>query len=176
MKAPTPKPSYPAGLSIGSARYLGIALVYITFLASGLPFGGNGVAAAGKTSAAPSLLWQTMRGLNFQTGEMTPELGKFINAIARVPGYMVPLEDSLNEVTEFLLVPYPGACIHVPPPPPNQLVHVTMDSGKTTSVKPFWEPVWVQGIVTIAEVKNSYGAVSFFQMTATQIDPYKDTK
>jgi uncharacterized protein len=93
-----------------------------------------------------------------------------------VPGYMVPLEDSLNEVTEFLLVPYPGACIHVPPPPPNQLVHVTMDGGKRTSVRPFWEPVWVQGIVTLAEVKNSYGAVSFFQMTATQIDPYGDTK
>jgi uncharacterized protein len=176
MKAPTPKPSYPAGLSIGSARYLGIVLVYIALLASGVLCGGDGVAAAGNASAAPSLLWQTMRGLNFHTGEMTPELGKFINAIARVPGYMVPLEDTLNEVTEFLLVPYPGACIHVPPPPPNQLVHVTMDSGKTTPVRPFWEPVWVQGIVTIAEVQNSYGAVSFFQMMATQIDTYKDTK
>jgi hypothetical protein len=175
MKAPTPKPFYPAGLSIGSARYLGIALVYIALLASGVPCGGDGV-AAGKVGPAPSLLWQTMRGLDFKTGEMTPDLGKFINAIARVPGYMVPLEDSLNEVTEFLLVPYPGACIHVPPPPPNQLVHVTMHSGKTTPVIPFWEPVWVQGIVTIGEVKNSYGAVSFFQMTATQIDAYKDTK
>ena len=176
MKAPTPKQPYPVGLRIGSARYLGITLVYIALLASGVPCSGEGVAAAGKASAAPSLLWQTMRGLNFHTGEMTPELGKFIKATARVPGYMVPLEDTLNEVTEFLLVPYPGACIHVPPPPPNQLVHVTMDSGKTTSVRPFWEPVWVQGIVTIGEAKNSDGAVSFFQMTATQIDPYKEMK
>ena len=176
MKALTPKPSDPARIRIGSARYLSIALVAIAFMASGLPSGGDGVAAAGKASAAPSLLWQTMRGLDFKTGEMTPELGKFINAIARVPGYMVPLEDSLSEVTEFLLVPYPGACIHVPPPPPNQLVHVTMDSGKTTALRSLYEPVWVQGIVRIGEVHNSYGAVSFFQMTATQIEPYKEKK
>jgi hypothetical protein len=175
MKAPTPKQFSPAGLSIGSVRHLGIALVYMALLASGVPGGDDGVAAAGKASAAPDLLWQTMRGLNFQTGEMTPELGKFINAIARVPGYMVPLEDTLNEVTEFLLVPYPGACIHVPPPPPNQLVLVTMESGKPTPVRPFWEPVWVQGIVTIGEAKNSDGPVSFYQMTATRIDPYKET-
>src|SRR5262245_46060544 len=49
---------------------------------------------------------------------MTPELQGVINGVARVPGYMDPLEDNLEEVTEFLLVPYPGACIHVPPPPP----------------------------------------------------------
>jgi hypothetical protein len=173
MKAPTPKPYHALGLRIGSTRYLGIVLVCIALLANGVPGGDDGVAAAGKASVAPDLLWQTMRGLNFQTGEMTPELGKFINAIARVPGYMVPLEDTLSEVTEFLLVPYPGACIHVPPPPPNQLVLVTMDGGKPAQVRPFWEPVWVQGIVGIAEAKNSDGAVSFFQMTATQIDAYK---
>ena len=40
---------------------------------------------------------------------------------------MVPLEDDLDVVTEFLLVPYAGACIHVPPPPPNQIVYVKMD-------------------------------------------------
>ena len=176
MKVPTAKQSYPAGFSIGSARYLGIALVGIALLAGGVPYSGDAVAAADKASAAPNLLWQTMRGLNFQTGEMTPELGKFINATARVPGYMVPLEDTLNEVTEFLLVPYPGACIHVPPPPPNQLMLVTMNGGKTTSVIPFWEPVWVQGIVTIGEAKNSDGATAFFQMTATRIDPYAETK
>jgi hypothetical protein len=173
MKTPTPKPFYPAALSLGVARYLGLMLVYTVLLASGLPCAADGVVTPSKASTAPNLLWPTMRGLNFQTGELTPELGRFINAIARVPGYMVPLEDSLSEVTEFLLVPYPGACIHVPPPPPNQLVHVVMDGGKPTAVRPFWEPVWVQGILTIGEVKYPEGPVSFFQMTATQIDPYQ---
>lgn len=176
MKGPTPQPSDWAELRIRSARYLGIILVSIALLASYAPWRGEGVAAADKASAAPNLLWQTMRGLNFHTGEMTPELGKFIHALARVPGYVVPLEDNLTEVTEFLLVPYAGACIHVPPPPPNQLMPVTMDGGKKASVIPFWEPVWVQGIVTIGEAKNPEGATSFFQMTATQIDPYQEAK
>lgn len=176
MKAPIPKPCYLTRLYHESARSLGMVLVCIALLASGVLCGSDAVAAAGKASSAPDLLWPTMRGLNFHTGEMTPELEKFITAPARVPGYMVPLEDTLNEVTEFLLVPYPGACIHVPPPPPNQLVYVTMASGKMASVRPFWEPVWVRGIVTIGEAKNSDGAVSFFQMMATQIDPYEDTK
>src|SRR4029450_1385878 len=46
-----------------------------------------------------------MRGLNFRTGEMTPKLQGVINGVARVPGYMVPLEDNLEQVTEFLLAP-----------------------------------------------------------------------
>jgi uncharacterized protein len=175
MKASTLKPCRPFRRSFGSVCHLCIALVCIAMLAA-VPSGDDGMAAAGQVSPAPDLLWQTMRGLNFRTGEMTPELGQLINAEARVPGYMVPLEDNLFAATEFLLVPYPGACIHVPPPPPNQLVHVTMDGGKTTTLKSLYDPVWVQGIVRIGEIQNSYGAVSFFQMTATQIEPYREKK
>jgi hypothetical protein len=47
-----------------------------------------------------------------------------------MPGYIVPLEDDREEVKEFLLVPSAGARIHVPPPPPNQIVHVVMAGGK----------------------------------------------
>lgn len=42
----------------------------------------------------------------------------------RLPGYAVPIEFDGTKVTSFLLVPYLGACIHVPPPPPNQIVFV----------------------------------------------------
>ena len=176
MKASIPKSCKPLGAGFGSVCYWCIALVCIAILGSAVPGGGDGAAATRKAGPAPDLLWQTMRGLNFRTGEMTPELGQLINGEARVPGYMVPLEDNLLEATEFLLVPYPGACIHVPPPPPNQLVHVTMDGGKTTALRSLYEPVWVQGIVRIGEVQNSYGAVSYFQMTATRIEPYKERK
>ena len=172
----TSKSSIPVRASVGWERSLNIVLVCITLLASTGLSAGAGGGVAGKAGAAPDLLWQTMQGLNFHTGEMTPELGNFINAEARVPGYMVPLEDNLFAATEFLLVPYPGACIHVPPPPPNQLVHVTMDGGKTAELKSLYEPVWVRGIVRIGEVQNSYGAVSYFQMTAIQIEPYREKK
>lgn len=172
----TSKPSMLVRASFGLERSLSIALVCVTLLAGIALSAGDGVAAASKAGPTPDLLWQTMQGLNFRTGEMTPELGQLINGEARVPGYMVPLEDNLFAATEFLLVPYPGACIHVPPPPPNQLVHVTMDGGKTAELKSLYEPVWVQGIVRIGELQNSYGAVSYFQMTATRIEPYREKK
>ena len=101
-----------------------LAICLVGMLASGFSAPRLTAAAAAKQPeiSAPKLSWQMLRGLDFRTGSMTPELQGAINRVARVPGYMVPLEDNLEEVTEFLLVPYPGACIHVPPPPANQTV------------------------------------------------------
>jgi hypothetical protein len=45
----------------------------------------------------------------------------------QIAGYVVPLEGDTRGLTEILLVPYEGACIHTPPPPANQIVHVTLD-------------------------------------------------
>src|SRR6187399_1445007 len=70
--------------------------------------------------------WRTLRGLNYRTGEKTEALQKVDGKKVKVPGFMVPLEDEEEMVTEFLLVPYVGACIHTPPPPPNQIVLVRM--------------------------------------------------
>ena len=47
--------------------------------------------------------------------------------LVRMPGYLLPIEFAGNRVTEFLLVPWVGACIHTPPPPPNQIVYVKAD-------------------------------------------------
>lgn len=58
-----------------------------------------------------------------------PVVTKYNGKTVSLPGFVVPLEGTNEEITEFLLVPYFGACIHVPPPPPNQIVHVTMKSG-----------------------------------------------
>lgn len=49
-------------------------------------------------------------------------------------GFMVPLEDKQNETTEFLLVPAPMSCIHVAPPPPEQIIYVVMAEGKSSPV------------------------------------------
>ena len=48
----------------------------------------------------------------------------------KIPGFIVPLEENKGEVTEFLLVPYFGACIHTPPPPANQILHVRPQPGR----------------------------------------------
>ncbi|RKF13278.1 DUF3299 domain-containing protein [Alginatibacterium sediminis] len=61
----------------------------------------------------------------------------------RIPGFVVPLETKGELITEFLLVPYMGACIHYPPPPANQIVYVQSDEG--VMLEDIWEPVWIEG-------------------------------
>ena len=115
--------------------------------------------------------WNMLRGLNYRTGKRTPELQGFDGKIVKIPGYMVPLEDNSESVTEFLLVPYLGACIHTPPPPPNQIVHVKM-KGSEKAKSSLSVPVWVQGKLDITTVKSPYGDVSF-EMSAESVRPFK---
>ena len=87
-----------------------------------------------------------------------------------IPGFMVPLEDDAQEVTEFLLVPYAGACIHVPPPPPNQMVYVQLTHGRKAKMS-FTEPIVVTGILKITNVKSPYGDVSY-NFDGEAVKPY----
>ncbi len=72
-----------------------------------------------------------------------------------MPGFVLPLEYEGKKVTEFLLVPWVGACIHTPPPPPNQIVHITVKEPFET--KGMFEAVTVTGVIKLKEVtKNLY--------------------
>jgi len=64
----------------------------------------------------------------------------------KIPGFVVPLEGTATETTEFLLVPYFGACIHVPPPPSNQIVHVKFSDG--VPIDSLYDAVWVSGVLS----------------------------
>ena len=73
----------------------------------------------------------------------------------RLAGYLLPLEFAGKEVSEFLLVPWAGACIHTPPPPANQIIHVKPD--KPFPVKGMFDAVWVTGrLATKASRKAVY--------------------
>ncbi len=64
-----------------------------------------------------------------------------------------------GRVTEFFLVPYPGACIHVPPPPPNQIVLVRYPQGlKLTDI---YTPLWVSGTLKIEQVSNDLADAAY---------------
>ena len=115
--------------------------------------------------------WQLLASLDYRTGEMSTALASVVERGVKVPGFMVPLEDWAGEVSEFLLVPYVGACVHTPPPPPNQLVYVRMENGQRVPVS-LWNPVWMHGTLTVEETTNLYGSVSF-KMAGTSITPYE---
>jgi hypothetical protein len=88
----------------------------------------------------------------------------------KLPGFIVPLGSSEDgAVTEFFLVPYFGACIHVPPPPPNQIVYAHL----TTPIKTpeIWDPYWLRGELRVETKKNKL-AGSAYTMTDASLVPY----
>lgn len=109
---------------------------------------------------AVALTWDELNALDLETGFAPPELADLDGQRVRVPGFMVPLEDSAESVSEFLLVPFVGACVHVPPPPANQMVHVLMNDGATTQVY-WWDPIWIYGTLHIENVEHFYGQSSY---------------
>ena len=101
-------------------------------------------------------------------------------ATIRMPGFVLPIEYAGTKVTEFLLVPWVGACIHTPPPPPNQIVHVVIDESVARESGGLFEPVWVTGdMYTKAAVKNLFlkdGSDDItigYTLTASLVEPYE---
>ena len=91
-----------------------------------------------------SVDWKMLGGLNTSTG-VAPALLKAVDGtVVRIPGFVVPLDDFQEEGAEFLLVPYYGACVHTPPPPPNQIVMVAMAGRKSVKLNLF-VAVWMSG-------------------------------
>ena len=89
----------------------------------------------------------------------------------KLPGYIVPLEVSEEgRTTEFLLVPYYGACIHVPPPPSNQIVHIFSEMG--VRVEDLYQPYWIEGKMQV-KASSSELADAGYQMEADKIYAYE---
>ena len=98
--------------------------------------------------------------------------------IVRIPGYALPLEHKDMGVTELLLVPYVGACIHVPPPPANQIVYVTMEDAYMST--DLFEPVWITGRMIIKAtnqlltyVDGTAGIDTAYTLKGKKIEPYE---
>lgn len=115
--------------------------------------------------------WRLLAGLDYTNGTVSPELEALNGKRVRVPGYMVPLDDFATGATEFILVPYYGACIHTPPPPPNQMVYVKMNGGREVEVN-LWDPVWIEGELQVSDVDSPYGVIGH-QLAGIRVTPYQ---
>ncbi len=92
----------------------------------------------------------------------------------RMPGYVVPFNfNSDDEYSEFLLVPYFGACIHTPPPPPNQIVYVQTDA--PVVVEDIWTPVWVEGEMQTARHEDGMGDAAY-TLNLAKLEIYEGAK
>jgi uncharacterized protein len=120
-------------------------------------------------SQAVEVDWRLLGELDYITGKGTSELDALDGKAVKIPGFMVPLEDNTRNVTDFLLVPSPQACIHVPPPPPNQMVFVKMEDKGAEAA---FGPIWVYGTLHLKSKKHMYGESSF-SLSGLRTEPYR---
>jgi uncharacterized protein len=102
---------------------------------------------------------------------------KLLGQSVRIPGYLLPLEIKDQKAVEFLLVPTVGACIHTPPPPANQMVHVRYPDG--FSIDGLYTPIWVSGrllakrnVETVRYADGESRVELSYAMTADTVEPY----
>lgn len=99
---------------------------------------------------------------------VVPELdGKRV----RIPGFVVPLDTDASHISELLLVPYYGACIHVPPPPVNQTIYVKLAPGLAFEGETF-DTVWITGTLKVTPTSSDL-ADAGYRIDGTAIDPYE---
>ena len=112
-------------------------------------------------------LMQRMR----EEWDRAPVVERFSGQQVRIPGFVVPLESDGRTIREFLLVPYFGACVHVPPPPANQLIHVIPDQPIAAGLN--MSPVWVNGVLNMGRVESEMGSAGY-QMRAMKVEEYTE--
>lgn len=105
-----------------------------------------------------------------QALESTRVIEEFNNQPVRIAGFIVPLEfDGEQTITQFFFVPYFGACIHFPPPPPNQLIYVSYPQG--LKLEALYDPFWITGVLKTLLVENDT-ATSAYSIVVNSISPY----
>lgn len=110
-------------------------------------------------------------GLKREASVPVPVVESLNGKRIQIGGYVVPLDFEATSVKEFLLVPFVGACIHVPPPPANQLVFV--QAAKGFPIKGMFEPVWVTGRMK-TEMSFTGLADAGYTLEAETVSPRKE--
>lgn len=102
-----------------------------------------------------------------QSGVPAPVVAALDGKQVRIGGYVVSLDFDATRVKEFLLVPFVGACIHVPPPPANQIVYVKSEAG--FEVTGMFDPVWVTGTLKTTTAHTGL-AEAGYSLTAEKVE------
>ncbi len=172
-------------------RYVGIAIVAVS-----CAMGSASIAAASQETTVPSsdvitLDWMDLIPENERNVALMPKkapinhesdtpaqnlAGGFRDDLdekqVRIPGFVIPLEGNDEVVTELLLVPYFGACIHVPPPPPNQIIYVKFEKG--VPIQGLWDVVYIVGELNVELVESDLGQAGYL-INGVTVEAYNDS-
>jgi len=189
-------------LALGIAVCVGGGMASAATTSASQPIGGTGVSKPVAVGAFREIKWDDLvpkdwdplkqfKSMNFslmndsdpranemlkrmrETWDNAPTNNDMDGASVRIPGYLVPLEDTKSGLKEFLLVPYFGACIHTPPPPANQIIYVKAD--KPPKGFHSMDTVWVSGTLKTLR-SDSYMGASGYRMDAVVVEPYVEPK
>lgn len=105
-----------------------------------------------------------------QQNPNAPVVEELHGQTVKIPGFVVPLEGDNDSLTEFLLVPYFGACIHVPPPPSNQIVYVKFEEG--VPVDNLYDAVWVTGVLSTKNWTGDIASVGY-RLSGIEVTPFE---
>ncbi len=119
-----------------------------SFLSGATPFAGAGGSEPPPPPTVDDRRWMSERRLQPGASSAPAVVTELDGKRVRIGGYVVPLDFEATNVKEFLLVPFVGACIHVPPPPPNQIIYVK--AAKGFDVAGSFDPVYVTGTIKVA--------------------------
>lgn len=121
---------------------------------------------------AADVSWETLKTLEVDLKSKSliakGELKKILGSEITMKGFMMPLDYDSKAVVEFLFMPYVPSCMHVPPPPPNQLVFVKMKKG--TTIQPSFYPIEITGKIML---DNNKDLESSYKMEGLKIKELK---
>ncbi len=132
-------------------------------------------------NALPEETFQAMLQVVQAELDNAPVVDSLHNKQVKIPGFIVPLEINNTSVSEFLLVPYFGACTHTPPPPANQIIYSKIDTQYT--IDDIYQPVWISGILKTSRVISKLNEVgvpepadikSAYSIQVESIEPYEE--
>jgi hypothetical protein len=104
-----------------------------------------------------------------KTWDSAPIVKTMIGKKVRIPGYVVPLDAERMQSSDFLIVPYFGACVHSPPPPANQIIMIIPPKGTLTRTM---DAIWVEGVLGEQRTFSEAGT-SAYVIKADKVTPYR---
>jgi len=92
---------------------------------------------------------------------LSTTVSELANLDVQITGYLVPLETSPDGIITLLLAPYAGACIHVPPPPPNQLIYIELKAGEVIPWEQYNQPIVISGELEIESIEGEMAMTGY---------------
>ena len=122
----------------------------------------------------PNLRAEMMLDVNYQVEtNYAPMNNALEGKRIKIPGFIAPLEHNNGLISEFLLVPYAGACMHTPAPPANQTVMIISKKGKGIASKDIFRPIWVTGRLELVNEKTEIGNAGY-RINNAVVELYKE--